>query len=194
MIAIIDYDVGRESSLADALKITAADFKVTSNEYEIIKADKIILPDEMDAAAVIKQLHKCNLFTMLRVCKKPVLGIGLGLQIMADQLKKENAAGLGIFHSSTDEFDTKISSASFTGVNEIEIQKASKLFEEFRLRERFYFNNRYYLPVVENTTSTARNGIAFSASVESGNFYGVQFLPEKSGETGIRLLKNFLVL
>jgi glutamine amidotransferase len=79
-------------------------------------------------------------------------------------------------------------------MNGIKIQKSGPMFEGFRLSERFYFHNSFYLPLNKNTTSFANNGIAFTASLESGNFYGVQFLPDKSGEAGIKLLKNFLEL
>jgi glutamine amidotransferase len=191
MIAIIDYDIN-VSSLVNILKETNYKFKVTSNEFEILKADKIILPDAEDTASAIKQLHKCNLFTMLRVCKKPVLGIGLGMQIMTDKLKEGNKSGLGVFHIHTEEFEGSFSNVPFNGMNEVEIIKESKLFKRFNQKENFCFNNRFYVPINENTSSTANNGIAFSSSLEGVNFYGVQFLPEKSGEAGIKLLRNFI--
>lgn len=194
MIAIVDYGTENISTIVSAVKKISVDYKVTSGELEIMKSVKIILPDAEDPSSVIKQLHKCNLFTMLRVCKKPLLGIGVGMQLMADHLKDGDAAGLGIFHNSPEEFDPEISRIPFTGMNEIEIKKVSYLFEELTLHERFYFDNRFYLPVNENTTSLANNGISFTASIENSNFYGVQFLPEKSGDAGMKLLKNFLDL
>jgi imidazole glycerol phosphate synthase glutamine amidotransferase subunit len=194
MIAIVDYGTENISPIVNAVSEISTDYKVTSGELDITASDKIILPDAEDPSSVIKQLHKCSLFTMLRVCKKPVLGIGLGMLIMTDNFKEGNITGLGLFHGSVEEFDPGISAIPFKGLNEIEIKKVSKLFEDFKLHERFYFNNRFFLPLNDNTTSTANNGVTLSASLESDNFYGVQFLPEKSGDIGKKLIKNFMDL
>ena len=74
----------------------------------LLKSDKIILPGEGDMSFAVKQLHKNNLFTMLRVCKKPILGINTGMQVFADHLKEKNINGLGIFPGSIEKFDSEI--------------------------------------------------------------------------------------
>jgi glutamine amidotransferase len=82
----------------------------------------------------------------------------------------------------------------FTGFSEVETIKESKLFKDINKKENFYFSNSYYLPVNELTTSVAENKIKFSASMETGNYYAIQFHPEKSGEAGLKVLQNFIEL
>ncbi len=194
MIAVIDYGAGNVASVANALTALNADFKITNNEFEILKSNKIIFPGVGEASYAVKQLHKLNLFTMLRVCSKPVLGICLGMQLMADHSKEGDVTGLGLFPGSTEKFDAEISKVPHMGWNNIEIRKESKLFEGIKSGEMFYFAHSYFLPLNIYATSVANHNITFTASVESMNYYGVQFHPEKSGDAGLKLLKNFVEL
>jgi len=194
MIAVINYGASNVESIAKTLVALKYDYIITNKEYDILKSDKIILPGEGDMSFTVKQLHKNNLFTMLRVCKKPILGINTGMQVFADHLKEKNINGLGIFPASIEKFDSEISKVPFIGLNSIEIKTKSNIFNGIESGEKFYFEHSYYLPINIYTTSVADNKTAFSASVETGNYYGVQFHPEKSGEAGLKLLKNFIEL
>jgi glutamine amidotransferase len=131
---------------------------------------------------------------MLRVCKKPILGINTGMQVFADHLKDKNINGLGIFPGSIEKFDSEISKVPFTGLNSIEIKTKNKIFNGIESGEKFYFENSYYLPINIYTTSVANNNTGFTSSAENRNYYGVQFHPEKSGDAGLKLLKNFIEL
>ena len=113
---------------------------------------------------------------------------------MADHSTEGNVACLGIFPGTAQIFDSTKTKVPHMGWNDITTIKDSKLFSEIESGEHFYFANSYYLPVNEYTTSIANNNIDFSASLEKGNFYGVQFHPEKSGDAGLKLLKNFIEL
>lgn len=194
MIAVIDYGVSDTERIARALADLNYEYIITNKEYDILKSDKLILPGKGDVSDAVKQLHRNNLFTMLRVCIKPILGINTGMQVLADHIKNENTSGLGIFPVLIEKFDPEISKIPFVGFNNVEIQIRGKLFNGIESGENFYFDNSYYLPVNIYSTSTSNNKTSFSASVETGNYYGVQFHPEESGKAGLILLKNFIDL
>jgi imidazole glycerol-phosphate synthase subunit HisH len=194
MIAIIDYGAGNVASVSNAVSALNQEYIITCNEINILKADKIIFPGVGEASSAVKALHKLNLFTMLRVCKKPLLGICLGMQLMADYSKEGDVTGLGLFPGSTEKFDNEITKVPHMGWNKIEMRKESKLFKGINSGEMFYFAHSYYLPLNIYSTSVTNHNVAFSSSVESGNFYGVQFHPEKSGDAGLKVLKNFIEL
>jgi len=194
MIAVIDYGAGNVASVANALTELKQNFKITNSENEILKSEKIIFPGQGEASYAVKQLHKLNLFTVLRICKKSMLGICLGMQLMADHSIEGNVACLGIFPGSTEKFDSSKSKVPHMGWNDVQFKKESKLFKGIRNGEKFYFAHSYYLPQSIFTTSVSDHSATFSASMETNNFYGVQFHPEKSGEAGMKLLRNFIAI
>ncbi len=194
MIALIDYGAGNVASVANALKELNQKFIITNKEAEICNSDKVIFPGVGEASFAIRQLHLLNLFTVLRIVKKPFLGICLGMQLMADHSTEGDVTCLGIFPGTAQKFDSTKTKVPHMGWNDISIIKQSNLFHEIKGSEHFYFANSYYLPVNEFTTSTANNSMDFAASLEKDNFYGVQFHPEKSGDAGLKLLKNFIEL
>lgn len=194
MIALIDYGAGNVASVANALTVLNQDFRITNNEADICNSDRVIFPGVGEASFAVRQLHLLNLFTVLRIVKKPILGICLGMQLMADHSTEGDVTCLGIFPGTALKFDSAKTKVPHMGWNDITIIKENKLFNEIKSGEHFYFANSYYLPVNEITTSTSNNNIDFSASLEKDNFYGVQFHPEKSGDAGLKLLKNFIEL
>jgi glutamine amidotransferase len=194
MIALIDYGAGNVASVANALTELKEEFKITKNETDICRANKIIFPGVGEASFAIRQLHMLNLFSLLRIVKKPLLGICLGMQLMADHSTEGDVACLGIFPGTAEKFDSSKTKVPHMGWNDIEITADSKLFQDIKSGEHFYFANSYYVQLSEYTTCTTDNNIKFSSAMEKGNFYGVQFHPEKSGDAGLKLLKNFVEL
>lgn len=194
MIAVIDYGAGNVASVANALSSLKQKYKISSSESEICNADKIIFPGVGEASYAIKQLHMLNLFSMMRMVKRPILGICLGMQLMMDNSAEGDVTCLGIFPGTVLKFDSTKTKVPHMGWNEIKISKESKLFKNINDGEKFYFANSFYVPVTEFTTSITNNNIDFSASLERDNFYGVQFHPEKSGEAGLKILQNFIDL
>jgi|SRR5690554_551047 len=192
MIAVVDYGEKNIETIAEALDSLNEKYIVTNKELEILKSDKIILPGEGGIEFTIKQLHKNNLFTMLRVCRKPILGINTGMQVFGGSVKGLNMSGLGILNVPVEKFDSENSEIPFTGFKSISINSSSKILKGINPEDKFYFKNSYFIPVNEYSSSVSENKISFSASVEKDNYYGVQFLPEKSGEPGKLLLKNFI--
>ena len=194
MIAIINYGAGNVASVSNAVGSFTNDYKITCNEIDLLNSDKIIFPGVGEASSAMRQLQRLNLYSILRMCKKPILGICLGMQLMAKYSKEGEVTGLGLFPGSTEKFDNTVSKVPHMGWNSIDIKRESKLFFGVNSGEKFYFANSYYLPVNDCTTSITNHVVDFAASIESGNLFGVQFHPEKSGEAGLKILKNFIEL
>ena len=191
MIAIVDYGIERDSPLINLLTKNKIDFKVTHSESEILHSDKVILPHTNNISYTVKQLHLLNFFTMLRLCNKPMLGISAGMHLMSAQTKEGNLTCLGIFPGTIEKYDEKNENIP-SNQSEIILVKESKLFKDLSGEENFYFEHSYYLPVDQYTSAVPGSMPIISAAIEKDNFFGVQFLPEKSGEAGVKILKNFL--
>jgi len=122
--------------------------------------------------------------------KKPVLGIGTGLHLMTKSYRNKNTACLGCFPVECESKSELIESLSKT--SNICLVKESKLLKNVNNEEKFQFNTNCFIPVNEFTTSTVEINGHISASLEKDNLYGVQFIPEKSGMAGLKVLGNFL--
>jgi glutamine amidotransferase len=194
MITIIDYGDVCINEVAASIKKITDDFKVTRTELDILRADKIILAGCGSAEKVMKKIQLLNLYSVLRVVKKPILGIGLGMQLMADYSSEGNFPCLGFFPGKAIKFDETINEANYKGMHEISYCKKSDLFNGIDNNTEFFFNNSYYLPKSDLSTSISTNNLSFCASIENENAFGVQFHPEMSGKTGLKLLKNFIDL
>jgi imidazole glycerol-phosphate synthase subunit HisH len=191
MLTIIDYNLGSVDQVANAFTELGIKFKITKNENDIIGSDKIVLAGTEEALPAIKKLHLLNLFTVLRIIKKPVLGIGLGMQLLSDFSREGDVACLGKFAGTVEKFSNIISKVPFSGNYKLSIARNSLIFKDIDETATFCFRNSFYLPINDYTTASAINGISFSATIEKDNFYGVQFHPEESGKDGLTLLRNF---
>ncbi len=194
MISLIDYGSGNIESVANALNDLNVQYVVTCNEKEILDSEKIIFPGVGEASYAIRRLHLLNLFTFLEITKKPLLGICLGMQLLCERSVEGNVTCLGRFPVTVELFDNTKTKVPHMGWNQVEIIKESKLFKGIPDKTFFYFANSFYVPMHEYSTAQTNHGILFSSSIERDNFYGVQFHPEKSGEAGIQLIKNFIEL
>lgn len=194
MIALIDSGAGNVASVANVLKDLNTEYILTKREIDICNADKIIFPGVGEASFAVRQLHILNLFNLLRIVKKPMLGICLGMQLMCEKLVEGNSAGLGIFPVSTEIFSKDKVKVPHMGWNKVEIIENQKLFDGINNNEYYYYANSFYVPINEYTIAKSIHGSDFSASIKKDNYYGVQFHPEKSGAAGIKLLKNFIEL
>jgi imidazole glycerol-phosphate synthase subunit HisH len=166
MIAIVDLNSEDIDFLIDTIKKSGEKFKLTADEAEIIKSDRIILASSGDTSSALRKLHLLNLFTILRICRKPLLGICLGMQLMGDHTRDGSVSCLGIFPVDSEEFLQPENDRPFKGMHRIQLKKSSPLFSGIKEGEYFYFYNSYYMPVNRFTTSVAVNNIEFSASVE----------------------------
>ncbi len=194
MLALIQCENIKENQLADILKKLGQPYKITSSESDICNCDKVILCGSGSPVQNMKMLHLLNLYSLLRIIKKPILGVGLGVELMSDHTDGEKISCLGLFPVDSNKFAEDKNNYSEAGFKKVDILKESKLFRGIESGDEFYFSEHYYMPENKYTTSVVENGLKYSASVEKGNAFGVQFHPEKSGETGLTLIKNFINL
>lgn len=192
MITIVDYGDECIQTVASALKHITDEFIISKNEVDICSSDKIIFAGCGNAPSIMKKIQLLNLYSVLRVVKKPMLGIGLGMQLMADYSTEGNFSCLGLFPGTSIKFDDNVDDTTFKGLHQINFCKPSALFKGIEDKTEFYFNNSYYLSKSDLSTSTCQRQITFCSSMENENFFGVQFHPEMSGEAGLKLLTNFI--
>ncbi len=200
MIAVIDYGAGNLHSVYNALKFLDVECVITCDADEIFNADKVILPGVGAFGDAMERLSEHGLVEVIqKVAKKgtPLLGVCLGLQLMFEESEEApGVAGLGIFKG-------KIVKIPYTGLkiphmgwNNIEIVKQSKILNNLGEDPFVYFVHSYYLePLDKDIVSAYTNyGERLGIAVECGNVFATQFHPEKSGKTGLKILKNFAEL
>ncbi len=178
MIAVIDLGEEHISHLAEALKKLLGDFRITTNEIEICKADKVILAGYGEASYGIKQLHLLNLFSVIRMIKKPMLGIGLGMHLMAHYSAEGNVSCLGFFPGSTEKFNGSSSEPRHSGKDKITIVSDSILLNGVKASDSFLFDHGYYLPVNGYTSSESVNGKNFQLPQKKETVMPYSFIPK----------------
>lgn len=191
MIAIIEYCVDNSKAISKILTELKIEHVITKSEMEITEADKLILTGSDSFGLSVKKLHLLNLFTQLRVMKKPILGISQGMQLLCNYSDESNTTCLGRINIDSKIFDESKNISPHIGLNKVIYSRKCKLFNGIENGNNFFFNHSYYIPTCEFTVATSDWGIEFTAAFEKDRFYGVQFYPEKSGEAGLKLLKNF---
>lgn len=200
MIAIIDYDAGNLKSVEKALLYLGEEVKVTSNAEEILSADKIILPGVGAFGDAMEKLNTRGLSDVIREAvrrKIPLLGICLGLQLLFDASEETPGVdGLSVLKGKIKRIPDKEGyKVPHIGWNSLKINPESKLFAGIPEDSYVYFVHSYYLeaeePIVAATTDYV---VDIHAAVEKEHVFACQFHPEKSGEIGLKLLKNFATL
>ncbi|SHE38713.1 imidazole glycerol phosphate synthase subunit HisH [Chryseobacterium takakiae] len=192
MIAIIKYNGGNVSSVQNSLNRLKVESVVTDDFDLIRKADKVIFPGVGEASSTMNLLKEKGLDLLIPTLKQPVLGICLGMQLMCKSSEEGSTKGLGIFDIKVKRFPAK-DVVPHMGWNTIS-DFTSDLFSGITADDNVYFVHSFYCELSKNTTSVGNYILPFSASLQKDNFYAVQFHPEKSGDTGSRLLENFLKL
>lgn len=194
MIAIIDYKMGNLRSVENALRRLGADFEVTASPAAIERADRVLLPGVGNAAEAMHNLREAGLVTVIRNLRRPVLGICVGMQVMCRDSEEGSAECMGIFDAHVRRFtpqpDFKVPHVGWNTVGNLE----SKLFKGIAGGSFVYYVHSYRADLCPDTIATTHHGLLFSAALKYENFYGTQFHPEKSGDTGELMLRNFLEL
>jgi len=203
MIVILAYNMGNVGSVLNMIKKIGYDAKITSNKEDILNAEKIIIPGVGAYNNGIENLVDLKLIEILNkkiiVDKIPVLGICLGMQLMAESSEEGTLTGLGWIKGKFVRFNNNLNNTlkvPHMGWNFVSIKKQSRIFFNLPENPRFYFVHSYYalLENNEDILTTTNYGHEFVSSFERENIIGVQFHPEKSHKYGMTILKNFIEL
>lgn len=203
IIVIIDYGMGNLHSVKRKLNRIGVDASISSNPKEIEAADKLILPGVGHFRKAIENIKKLEIWDVLNFSvltqHKPILGICLGMQLMAQHSEEGNEHGLGWFDADVVKFsvnDTLAFKVPHTGWNQIIKVKESPLMKDIPDLAEFYFVHSYHFKCNSDTDILNESDYEyrFTSAIEKGNIFGVQYHPEKSHDVGEKLLKNFIHL
>lgn len=199
MIAIIDYDAGNLQSVKKALDFLGYDSEITLDKDKIKSASHVILPGVGSFADAMQSIKNRDLEDTIKEAangKKPFLGICLGLQLLFESSEESpNVDGLGIFKGNivTIPRDNGLK-VPHIGWNSVKVHNNSTLFDGIKDESYFYFVHSYYLKGADKSilAGTTSYGVDIQCAVQNGKVCATQFHPEKSGEAGLALLKNFV--
>ncbi len=196
MIAIVDYGAGNLVSVKKAFDWLKQDCAITSDPDLVAKADQIALPGVGHFAAT-STLDRSGLRSAIAAAigrGVPFLGICVGMQWMFERSEESPATlGLGVMSGRCERFPATVKSPH-VGWNSIQASSSSRLFRGLPASAFFYFTHSYRAPISDSTAACCEYGGDFSAAVERDHLFGVQFHPEKSGDAGLKLLRNFCEL
>jgi glutamine amidotransferase len=195
MITILDYGAGNLRSVQNTLGEIGAEYELVRDAAALSHASKIILPGvghfgQMMRALDLMQVRDA-LLDRIRA-GVPFLGICLGLQALFESSEEApEERGLGLFKGEIRRFPAT-ARVPHMGWNEIEPRDGAKLLANLAQHPYLYFAHSYYAPVTDATAATCNYTVPYTAVLETGNIFGVQFHPEKSGPVGLRIVKNFI--
>lgn len=196
MIAIVDYGAGNLNSVKKAFDYLGAEIMVTDQPEILGAADKIVFP----GVGHFSSLHALDSTGMGKALLqaastgKPILGICLGMQWLFEGSEEcDEIAGAGIFPGKCRQFPSSVKSPH-VGWNSVAAKEGSRLLRGVAQNSFVYYTHSFHAPLVTETTAATEYGLQFSGAVERGNIFGVQFHPEKSGDVGLSILKNFCEL
>jgi glutamine amidotransferase len=193
MIAIVDYGAGNLNSVKKAFDYLGANVVVTEQPEKVAAAEKVVFPGVGHFSALDALDGKGLRGTLLEAIGsgKPVLGICLGLQWLFEGSEEApEIAGAQLFPGTCRKFPSSVK-APHVGWNSLAVQRDTRLLRGVKDGAFVYYTHSFYAPVVSATSAASEYGLQFSAVVERENVFGVQFHPEKSGEAGLQILKNF---
>ena len=195
MIAIVDYGAGNISSVKKALEHVGASAEVTTDPRTILSAEKIVVPG-------VGHFCRCQALNLnmrepvLNAISKgtPFLGICVGMQwLFQGSTEAQDTPGAALFAGECSRFPAAVKSPH-VGWNRIEVTGKSRLLQGIENGSFVYYTHSYRAPVVPDTVASTCYGGTFSGAVERENVFGVQFHPEKSGKTGLKILENFCAI
>lgn len=199
MIAIIDYGVGNLASVQKAFEFIGREAVITKDRDVILKASHVVLPGVGAFFEAMKRLKASGMDKVTGEVVKnniPLLGICLGMQLLLDISSEGGikSEGLGVIPGKVDIFPERLGlKIPHMGWNSIEVSEQSRLFKGLPDKAYVYFVHSFYCKAQnrEDVAAVSQYGIEFDAACERGNIFATQFHPEKSGDIGLQILKNF---
>jgi len=199
-LAVIKYNAGNVQSVTYALNRLGIEPVLTDNPEEILSADKVIFPGVGEASTAMNFLKEKGLDLLIPQIKQPTLGVCLGLQLMCKHSEENDTDCLGIFDIQVKRFEQqkldtnglvfKVPQMGWNGIYDLE----TNLYKGLKENSYVYYVHSYYAELSSYTIAKTDYVNTFSASLHKDNFYAAQFHPEKSGDIGAQILKNFIEL
>lgn len=193
MIAVVDYGAGNLFSVCNALRYLGLAHTVTADEQALRTADGILLPGVGAFPDAARRLRPLMPVLRQEAQRKPFLGICLGMQLLFERgYEFEETEGLGLIGGTVERLQAPGLKIPHMGWNSLDIHRQSPLLQEIDDGAYVYFVHSYAaVSAEEDTVATAAYGQPVPALVQRGQVFGAQFHPEKSGEVGLQILKNF---
>jgi imidazole glycerol-phosphate synthase subunit HisH len=201
MITILSYGSGNIAAFVRIFQMLGIPFSVAQSEEDLKKATKLILPGVGAFDQTLQLLEKSSMLTELNRLvlqeRMPVLGVCVGMQIMAESSEEGTKSGLGWIQGKVRKIDTqRLATKPFLphmGWNEIRPKQSHKILANIDYQKGFYFLHSYHFQCGQEASllATCQYGFEFAAAVHSENIFGFQFHPEKSHDNGIQLFRNF---
>ncbi|MEC6897524.1 imidazole glycerol phosphate synthase subunit HisH [Photobacterium piscicola] len=206
-VVIIDTGCANVSSVRFAIERLGYQVQISKDPQVVLTADKLFLPGVGTASEAMHNLEQRDLVSLVKQVTKPLLGICLGMQLLGKESQEHGQNGndiipcLALCDASVEKIQAEGLPLPHMGWNTITPEDNHPLFKDIPAGSYFYFVHSYAMPVFDNTAqqggktiASAQYGQSFTAAVQSGNYYGVQFHPERSSKAGAQLIKNFLEL
>ena len=192
-VAIIKYNAGNIYSVVHGMRRIGIEPVVTDDKATILAADKVIFPGVGEASSTMAYLREHKLDALIKDLKQPTLGICVGLQLMCKRSEEGNAECLGIFDAEVKRFvsekvSDKVPQMGWNTIYDLN----TALFTPEMEQQYVYYVHSYYAEVCSQTIATTDYLQPYSAGLHRDNFYATQFHPEKSGDLGERILRNFM--
>ena len=199
MITIVDYGMGNLRSVEKAFDRLSAEVEITHDPDRVAKAEKLLLPGVGHFKRGMENLNSSGLLDAVQMAKKrgiPLLGICLGMQLLAKSSEERGGGGLGFIDADVVQFSVEAGvKVPHMGWNSLTIQKSIPLLRGIEETESFYFAHSFHFNrfmSTENVVALTEYAYSFPCIVQNENVVGVQFHPEKSHDAGLLLLKNFM--
>lgn len=194
-VAIVKYNAGNIYSVVNALRRLGIEPELTDNPDILSSADKVIFPGQGEASNAMRYLKERRLEEIIRQLRQPVLGICIGQQLLCQHSEEGDVDCIGVFNAEVKKFrpqrhEDKVPAMGWNIIHDLK----SPLFKGFEVDEYVYFVHSYYVPLCPDTIAIADYIQPYSAALQRGNFYATQFHPEKSGNIGARIIRNFIEL
>ena len=204
---IIDTGCANVSSVRFAIERLGYQVQISKDPQVVLAADKLFLPGVGTASEAMHNLEQRDLVSLVKQVTKPLLGICLGMQLLGKESQEHGQNGndiipcLALCDASVEKIQAEGLPLPHMGWNTITPEDNHPLFKDIPAGSYFYFVHSYAMPVFDHrdnqsgaTIATTEYGQPFTAAVQNGNYYGVQFHPERSSKAGAQLIKNFLEL